>query len=153
MLPNGGRTGKEVEAVASSESTVSWWRAVAVWLALMAAESVHGFLRVLFLEPLVGEFRARQIAVFTGALILVCITTLCIPWLRARSMQSLLLIGCLWVVLTVVFEMVLGRVVFHLSWQRIAAEYNLARGGLMPIGLVILAFAPVIAARMRARRG
>jgi hypothetical protein len=39
-----------------------------VWLLLMAAEVVHGAVRALFLAPAVGDFRARQLAVFSGAL-------------------------------------------------------------------------------------
>ena len=50
---------------------MSWLRAFLVWLLIIAIESVHGTLRVLFLQPLVGDFRARQIAVFTGSLPLI----------------------------------------------------------------------------------
>lgn len=41
-------------------------RGFAVWLVIIAAEILHGAIRVMFLEPLVGDFRARQIAVLAG---------------------------------------------------------------------------------------
>ena len=42
-----------------------------------------------------------------------------------------------------------GRYVIHTSWSRIASDYNLIRGGLMPIGLLVLTAAPLVAARLR----
>ena len=49
----------------------------------------------------------------------------------------------------VTFEIVFGRFVVHASWSRIAADYNLLRGGLLPIGLLVLTAAPLIATRIR----
>ena len=37
----------------------------------------------------------------------------------------------------------------QVSWQRIASDYNLLQGGLMPIGLLFLALSPLIAAKIR----
>jgi len=42
-------------------------RAVGIWLTLVAVESIHGVIRRLFLEPQLGDLRARQVSVFTGA--------------------------------------------------------------------------------------
>jgi hypothetical protein len=56
-----------------------------------------------------------------------------------------------WVVLTVGFEITLGRALGY-SWERIASDYNITEGGLLPLGLVIMTLAPLIAARLRDRR-
>lgn len=125
-----------------------WWRTIVVWFALMGAETIHGILRRVLLEPVVGDFRARQISVFTGALIILVVAYLFVPWFRTRSTRSLFLIGLAWLALTVTFEVLLGRFM-HLSWERILSDYNLAQGGLMPIGLLVLLFSPLIAARLR----
>jgi hypothetical protein len=42
-----------------------WMRAFVVWLAIAAAETIHGVLRTMYVAPIVGDFTARQIAVFT----------------------------------------------------------------------------------------
>ena len=49
-------------------------RAFAIWLLLITAEVVHGIVRTLVLTPAVGDFRARQIGVFTGSLLILLIT-------------------------------------------------------------------------------
>ncbi len=51
--------------------------------------------------------------------------------------------------LTVVFEVGLGRFGFGYSWAEIAADYNLLQGRLMPLGLVLLVLAPLIATKIR----
>lgn len=45
-------------------------RALAVWLIIIFAETLHGILRGLFLVPAVGEIRANQIGMPVGALII-----------------------------------------------------------------------------------
>lgn len=124
-------------------------RVLAVWLAIIAAESVHGTLRQLFLAPVVGDFRARQIAVFTGMAIILAVVTLCIRWLRLPDTLARLQVGLLWVVLTVAFEVALGRLVLGASWARILEDYDLPHGGLMGFGLLFLALSPVFATRLR----
>jgi hypothetical protein len=52
-------------------------------------------------------------------------------------------------VLMLGFEMVFGRYVVHAPWSRIASDYNLLQGGLLPIGFLVLAAAPLIAAKVR----
>jgi hypothetical protein len=119
-------------------------RAGAVWLVLMAVETVHGIARTLLLAPYVGEFHARQVSVLSGSALILLTATLCSRWLGAETRRDRLLVGGGWLVLTVLFELGLGRLVLGYSWQRLLADYDLARGGLMPFGLVVLVLAPVI---------
>lgn len=124
-------------------------RAFLVWLLLIAAETIHGILRVIFLEPLFGDFRSRQFAVFTGALIILSISYLLVGWLRATSLLNLFGVGVTWLILTLAFEISLGRFVFELSWERIYSDYQITKGGLLPFGLLILLFSPIITAKLR----
>ncbi len=126
-----------------------FFRALVVWLIIIGAEILHGILRTLFLEPFVGDFRARQIAVLTGALIILSIAFFFVKWLRAANYYRLFAVGFFWLILTVSFEIVLGKFVLNLSWERILEDYNIFSGGLLPIGLLILLFSPLIAAKIR----
>lgn len=126
-----------------------WLRAVAVWLVLIAAETVHGTLRTLFLQPHLGDFRARQVSVFTGMALILLIAWLFSGWLRAGSTRELLSVGALWLVLTVLFEIGLGRLVLGYPWERILSDYDLSRGGLLAFGMIVLVLAPLLADRWR----
>lgn len=46
-------------------------------------------------------------------------------------------------------EMYVGRVVFRLPWARIAADFDLRRGRLLGLGMLVLFFAPLIASLLR----
>jgi hypothetical protein len=124
-------------------------RGAAVWLVIIAVEVVHGIARTLTLAPIVGDFRARQIAVFTGSALILAIAWLFIRWVRPARLGDALAVGALWLGLTVIFEVAFGRLVVHASWSRLASDYDLRRGGLLPVGLVVETLAPAIAARLR----
>ena len=59
------------------------------------------------------------------------------------------MVGVLWLVLTLAFEILFGRMVMGLSWERLAADYNVLEGGLLPLGLLVLLLSPVIAGKVR----
>lgn len=121
-------------------------RALAVWLVIMAAESAQGALRQWLAGPQ-GAFVARQVAVFTGALVIFAIAWIFRRWMRLRSNAGALGVGALWVALTVAFEVGLGRVLGY-GWDRMLEDYDLRHGGLMPLGLVAMALTPWLVRRL-----
>ena len=56
--------------------------------------------------------------------------------------------GGLWLVLMLAFEIGLGRLVFHASWDRIASDFDLRRGGCLGFGMLVLLAAPLLAAKL-----
>jgi hypothetical protein len=122
-------------------------RALAIWLVLICAEVLHGILRGIFLVPHVGEFRSSQIGVFTGSIIILGIALAFVRWIGASRSTDLLAVGFLWLVLTLAFEVSFGRFVVGASWERLAADYNVLEGGLLPFGMIVLLLAPLIAAK------
>lgn len=125
-----------------------WLRAVAAWLALIAAETLHGIARTLFLQPAVGDQRARQIAVFSGCVVIFAVAAATIRWIAPRGGKALLVVGALWVLLTICFEIGLGRALGY-SWDRLIEDYDPRRGGLLGLGMFFLLWAPYLAARWR----
>jgi hypothetical protein len=124
-------------------------RSIAIWLIFIIIESLNGTIRTLWLVQVVGDLWAHQISFVTGSLLILTISTIFVRWLNATSLAQLISVGVLWMLLTVVFEVSLGRWAFGYSWTQIAADYNLFQGRLMSIGLVLLLFAPLIATKFR----
>jgi hypothetical protein len=123
-------------------------RAVVVWLLIAVAETVHGTLRRLFLVPLIGLKPSSQIGMVIGSGIIFAIAWLSAGWLGLGSFRRQLQVGALWVVLTLIFEFSLG-LAFGYTRERILADYNLLAGGLMPLGILFMLFAPTLARRAR----
>lgn len=124
-------------------------RSLAFWVVLIAAEILHGIARAILLVPHLGEFRSNQIGVFTGSVIILVIALVSVRWIGAHRTTELLLVGFLWLVLTLAFEILFGRFVVGASWERIAADYNVLEGGLLPFGMLVLLLSPLIAGRIR----
>jgi hypothetical protein len=127
-----------------------WSRALAAWLVIIAAETVHGVLRQLLLMPLVGDLRARQIGVLIGSAIIFAIACWLSRWMAAGTTRAQLAVGAVWVALTVAFEVGLGTLL-GLTRERMLADYDPTAGGFMAFGLLFMWLAPLLAARVRAR--
>jgi hypothetical protein len=125
-------------------------RACVIWILIAVVETLHGIGRGLFLTPVLGDHLARQLGVFVGSLMIMLITWLCVNWIGATTTPQLLKVGLLWLVLMLSFEIGLGRAL-GFSWQRIVSDYDPTQGGLMLIGMGVVLFAPLLAARARRR--
>jgi hypothetical protein len=135
----------------NEEEPMSWLRALAAWLLIVVAESIHGTLRQFFLVPVIGDMPARQVGVLIGSAIIFIIAWACIRWIAARSFGEQCRVGLLWVVLTAMFEFSLGTGLGY-TGERMLSDYNPAEGGLMGFGLLFMLFAPAIAAKARGLR-
>jgi len=124
-------------------------KTLAVWLVLLVVAFTHGVLRVIFLLPRVGDLPSRQIGVFTASVLLFVAVYLFAPWFGHLETRTLLSIGFVWVILTVLFEIAIGLFLFHFPLERIFEDFNLAKGGLFPLALLFLFFDPLLAARLR----
>ena len=124
-------------------------RAFMVWMVIVAAEVFQGSLRVRFLNRRVGDRRARQIGVFSGSGLLLVIAWFGVPWIGADTGLRLLGVGSLWLALMLAFDFAFGRLVFRVPWDRIMSDFDLRRGGLLGIGMLILFAAPLLVAKLR----
>lgn len=103
-------------------------RAFLVWLLIIAVETCHGIVRTIFISPTTGDFHSRQLGVFVGALLIFIISLLLVRFINTTKKSTLLSIGLGWVFLTLLFEIILGRLLgLGYSWNRLLADYNLLK--------------------------
>ncbi|CDS54325.1 hypothetical protein [Polaromonas sp. CG9_12] len=124
-------------------------RALALLALIIVAEVVNGTVRTLVIAPLVGDFTARQIGTVTGCILIGLIAWFGSPWLKAASPRAQWAVGVLWLMLMMGFEVAFGRLLAGASWEQLAADYNLAQGGLLGLGMLWLLCAPRLAAVVR----
>lgn len=134
-MGTGPRTA-EVGAAAS----IRWTPAALAWMAMMLAETVHAYAREVFIAPVVGALRARQLGVLIGSVVVLLVAWAFARWIDARTRRSQFVIGGFWVALTLMFEVAVGRAM-HRSWSGLLADYNPAQGGFMVLGLMVMFFA------------
>jgi hypothetical protein len=124
------------------------YKSFLVWILIIFAEIIHGIARVALLQPYVGDFRARQFAVFTGSIMILAISFTTIKWIGPTTKRQLISIGILWLTLTLLFEITFG-LAMGMPWERIVSDYKIWKGGLLPIGLTVLTLSPLITAHLR----
>jgi hypothetical protein len=112
-------------------------------------ETLHGIVRVRFLNRRLGDRRARQVGVFTGSLLILALAWLTSPWVGAGTGAECLAVGSLWLALMLAFDLGLGRFYFGFPWKRLAADFNPRQGGFLGFGMLVLLLSPWIAARLR----
>jgi hypothetical protein len=115
-------------------------------MVIMLFETAHGAVREFFIAPAIGGLRARQAGVPVGCVIVFAVAWFTAGWLGAHSRRQQLAVGGLWVVSTLAFELSVGRAV-GVSWERLLADYDPARGGLMALGLAFMFVTPMLVAR------
>lgn len=123
-------------------------RILAVWMLIMLVETVHGALRAIFLAPRIGDLAARQIGVVIGSLLIFAIAVATLRWMRVGTSRAQILAGVVWAGLTLAFEVLLG-IAMNLDVSRILSDYLPWRGGFMAFGLLFMAAAPRLAAKLR----
>jgi hypothetical protein len=64
-----------------------------------------------------GDFPARQVCVFTGSLLILFVTYVCIPWIPATKTRTLLNVAFGWLGLTLAFQISFGHFVLHRPWE------------------------------------
>ena len=119
-----------------------------VWCLIALIEVGHGILRARFLVPKVGDFRSRQIAVFTGSMLIAFVTFITFEWLNIENASQAIQIGFIWFILMFCFEMVLGHYVFKFSWKWLFNDFNILKGRLLIIGMFFLFLAPWLCGKL-----
>jgi hypothetical protein len=115
---------------------------------IILAETLNGTVREIFVAPLLGDLRARQVGIPIACVLIFLIAWATARWMGAATRRSQFITGFWWVALTLCFESVLGRALGY-SWSRILSDYDPTRGGFMVLGLAFMVFAPMLAARLR----
>jgi hypothetical protein len=117
-------------------------------MAIILLETVNGTVREIFIAPALGDLQARQLGIPIACVIAFLIAWATVRWMGAVTRPLQLFVGLWWAVLTLAFEITLGRAI-GMSWSRIFSDYDPTRGGFMVLGLAFMVFAPMLAAKLR----
>jgi len=123
-------------------------RGFAIWLFILILASLNGAVRDLIVAPRIGDTVARAISTVILCALVMLVACRSIGWIAPRGPREPLAVGLFWLVLTLAFEFGLGLALGR-PWDAMLADYDLSRGGLLSIGIVVLALSPWIAARIR----
>ena len=122
------------------------------WLLLFVVMFANGAIRVVMLQPQLGEDRARQVASLSGVALVLIVSRLFVRFAPEASSSQLLWVGAAWLASTVAFELLFGHFVSGLSWSALLADYDILRGRLWSLILASVSLGPWFWGAVRRRR-
>ncbi len=126
-----------------------YFRAIIVWLILSVVATLNGILRNTFIAPVSGEYAGHVISTVTLCALIFLVAWLLIRWIAPDSNGKAILIGILWLLMTVSFEFLAGHYLFGHSWERLFSDYDLISGRVWALVLITTSLAPICSARIR----
>jgi len=113
-----------------------------VWFLLIFAAIFNAAIRESFFSPNFGEHAGHVMSTITFICILFAVSYLLFRKVDMEYTQrNLVVVGILWLVLTILFEFGFGHFVMGNSWEKLLADYNLLQGRvwvLVPIATLFL---------------
>ncbi|HTG00240.1 MAG TPA: hypothetical protein VK654_06600 [Nitrospirota bacterium] len=122
-----------------------------VWILFIPLATANAAFRDLVLIPLLGDASGSNVSSLILALLILGVTFLLLSRLGLRTRAECMATGALWFSLTLIFEMsffIFARI--H-PLDKLLQDYDLFRGRLWLLDLVVLLLAPLIAAHLRRR--
>lgn len=127
---------------------------VCIWLLFVVAAMMNGTLREELLVAALGDDYALPLSGLLLSLLIFLITYLTIPWLRSALLKpsaskSYVMVGFVWLVLTLMFEFTFGLLVAEKTFVEIVQVLNVLEGNLFSIVLLVTTVSPLMAARLK----
>jgi hypothetical protein len=125
-------------------------RAFLIWLVLVTTAILNAGVREKLITPRFGSHAGHVVSSLTLSVAIFLIAWISIGWIGPDDRNAALVVGTLWLALTVAFEFVAGHYVFRNSWARLLADYNILRGRVWVLVLIATFAAPIWAWYRRA---
>jgi hypothetical protein len=125
------------------------WKYLLAWLPMIPIAIGNGVLRQRWYGKHVEDLAAHQISTAVAIVLFGIYIWLVVRALRPASGRQAILIGLVWLALTVAFEFLFGHYVVGHSWRALLNDYDLLAGRLWVLVLAWLALAPYVFYRIQ----
>lgn len=125
------------------------WKYAIAWAPMVGLAIVNGFFREWVLSEKMAELHAHQASTVSAFILFGIYIWLVIRLWRPESGRQALVIGFMWLVLTVAFEFLFGHYVAGHSWSRLLHDYNILAGRVWIFILIWVTLAPLIFYKMQ----
>jgi hypothetical protein len=132
-----------------SPVTVTLLKAAGLWLILVVAAVANAAIRELLLEPAIGPDAALPASGILLAVLILGFAWLAVPLFRPQATRTFVMVGIVWLVLTLAFELLFGHYVVGKTWTEIGRVLDPRTGDLFLLALTSALVSPLLAARLR----
>jgi hypothetical protein len=127
-------------------------KAAMIWFIIAIFAIANGIFRESFLEPYLGEVVALPVSGITLSIIIFTITFFSFKLIENNASMTYLYVGIQWIVMTLLFEFIFGHYVIGKSWSELFQVFNILKGNLFIVALLVSLFSPIIVSHIRKER-
>ena len=124
-------------------------KSLGIWLVIVIVAIINGVAREKILTPLIGSSFSLPLSGITLSVLVLVVTYFTIPFIGEVKTGTYLYIGLLWVILTLSFEYLFGHYVTGKPWHEINQVFNILKGDLFIVVLIVSAVSPLVAAKLK----
>ena len=121
----------------------------ASWTGMVLLAILNGVIRERVFKRFMGELTSHQISTFVGLILFGVYIWFLTGLFRIETSRQALLVGSMWLIMTIVFEFVFGHYVMKHSWRKLFQDYNVFEGRVWVLVLIWTAVAPYLFYRLR----
>ena len=122
---------------------------ILAWIPMLVIAVANGALRQLIFAKAMSELRAHQLSTLIGSMVMGPFIWLIVNIWPPASGHQALLVGLIWLGLTVTFESFMGLVLQHRPLAQVLDQYNLFAGRVWVLLLAWITFAPWLFLRIQ----
>jgi len=124
-------------------------KALAIWAALVVMAIANAGIREKLLVPVIGPGAALPVSGLLLSTIILLVAYASLPLFGRTGGGMYVLVGVVWFVLTLAFELLFGHFVSGKTWQEVMQVFDIRKGDLFVIALSATLLAPWLAAKLR----
>jgi len=118
-----------------------------IWLLIIPLAFINGAFREIFLESRIGVY-ANPVSCVILCILAFLVSFIFIPRLGNGTNKIYMKMGLLWIILTVIFETVLGFLMGN-TFNEIINAYNIATGNFWLLVVIFVGFIPILVAKSK----
>jgi len=124
-------------------------KVVLFYILIASGETLNGIGRTLFLNKRVGVVKAKRISVIPALILCLLICYFYVPVIGITTGKGLIILGMSLSAFMLVFDVMLGKFVMKAKFSVIFDDLNIFKGNLLGVGLILMAFCPLLAMVLR----
>jgi hypothetical protein len=124
-------------------------KALGIWFLMVIAAILNGTLRDNVVSKSIGNHLSLPLSGVTLSVAIFLIVYFTVAVFGTVTSRTYIAIGFLWLVITLIFEFGFGHYVAGKSWRELVQVFNVAKGNLFILVLVVTTLSPWLAAKLK----
>jgi len=113
-----------------------------LWFPMVVLAIINGFIREKLYTRFLSSLGAHQLSTLSGIVIFGVYFWLTTNNWQIESANQAVLIGSMWMIITLLFEFIFGHFVIGHSWKILLSDFNIFKGRLWVVVLIWTAIGP-----------